>query len=240
MKKDKNLRYWIFLIIRTFLILSILINLLIVTFAVLQDDKVSGSEILVETSKRMEWIFWALLTFILTFGSGVLEKQQKIDIPDILEIVIVLFIYAGIFLSARYNLYYRFFWWDDLLHFFSGIIMGFIGFIVIYKLNRNYSMDLSPIFVALFAFSFAVTLGVFWEILEFSADVVLGTAHQKWNLPDTEIMMGYPHQGSGLRDTMSDLILNSVGAFITSLITYYIYKNRRKSVLEEMKKMIVE
>jgi hypothetical protein len=68
----------------------------------------------------------------------------------------------------------------------------------------------------------------------------MGTAHQKWDLPDTAVMMGKAHQGSGLRDTMSDLIVDSIGAFITSIITYHMYKYQKKKTLEEMEKMIVE
>ena len=155
-----------------------------------------------------------------------------------LEIVILVFIYSGLFLSAQFNLYYTLFWWDDLLHTLSGIIIGFIGFIVVYKINYRYSMDISPLLIAIFSFTFAVTLGVLWEILEFTADVITGSAHQKWNLPGTGPMMGKPFQGSGLRDTMSDLIVDSAGALVTSVITYYMYKHRKKKTLEALGKMI--
>ena len=77
----------------------------------------------------------------------------------------------------------------------------------------------------------------FWEIFEFTADALLGTANQKWNLQETEFIIGRYYQGSGLRDTMSDLIVDSIGACITSIITYYMYKNKKESVLESMKKM---
>jgi hypothetical protein len=99
-------------------------------------------------------------------------------------------------------------------------------------------MNISPLLVALFSFTFAVTLGVIWEIGEFSCDVLIGSANQKWNLPDTEILIGKPYQGSGLRDTMSDLIVDSIGAFITSLVTYHMYKYQREETLEKMRKMI--
>jgi len=238
MDKGKNLRNRVFLLIRTALILSIIINIFVTLAAVSHDDHVTRTELVHEISKRIEFIFWGAITFLLTFGSDLIEKRERIDIPDILEIIIVLFIYAGLFLSVRFNLYYRFFWWDDFLHILSGVIIGFLGFILIYKINHNYSMDISPLLVAVFSFSFAVTLGVLWEILEFLSDVYLGTANQKWNLPRTEILMGRPYQGSGLRDTMSDLIVDSVGAFITSVIAYYMYKYRKKKTLAEMKRML--
>jgi hypothetical protein len=233
----KKTRDKIFTAIRAVLLISVALNIVLILLALLnnQGDRTKLIEIITE---NIESAFWALLTFILSFGSTLIEKYQKIDIPDILEVIIVIFIYAGLFLSARYKLYYKFFWWDDLLHTLSGIITGFVGFIVIYKINYRYSMNISPLLVALFSFTFAITMGVFWEILEFSCDALIGSANQKWNLSDTEILMGKPYQGSGLRDTMSDLILDSIGAFVTSLITYYMYKNEKKRTLEKMKKMI--
>jgi hypothetical protein len=71
-------------------------------------------------------------------------------------------------------------------------------------------------------------------------DDMVGSAHQKWDLPETEIMIGKTYQGSGLRDTMSDLIVDSIGAFITSVIAYYMCRHQKKKILEEMSKMIVE
>ncbi|GHU11702.1 membrane protein [Spirochaetia bacterium] len=234
----KKLRNNIFLLIRLALILAVLVNIIIIFVNFIRNPQPNEQEMFFQYSENIISIIVAIITFILSFGSDIIEIQQKIDIPDILEIVIIIFIYAGLFLSVQFNLYYTFFWWDDLLHTLSGVIIGFIGFIVVYKINYKYSMDISPLLVAFFSFTFAVTLGVLWEILEFSGDVLMGTAHQKWDLPDTAVMMGKSYQGSGLRDTMSDLIVDSIGAFITSVITYNMYKKRKKQTLDEMKKMI--
>ncbi|MDR0400339.1 MAG: hypothetical protein LBH51_05285 [Treponema sp.] len=234
----KKTRDRIFVVIRAALLLSVALNAVLICLELLRGAAEDRSLQIEFIAANVESALWALITFALSFGSTIIEKHQKIDIPDILEVIIVIFIYAGLFLSVRFKLYYKFFWWDDFLHTLSGIIMGFIGFIVIYKINYRYTMNISPLLVALFSFTFAITLGVFWEIMEFTCDVLLGTANQKWNLSDTEILMGKPYQGSGLRDTMSDLILDSIGAFATSLITYYMYKNQKKKVLKKMKGMI--
>jgi hypothetical protein len=204
----------------------------------LENPDESKAEFFSRITDNAQLVFWALVTLFLSFGSTLIEKRQKIDIPDILEIIIVLFIYAGAFLSVQFNLYYTVFWWDDLLHTLSGVIIGFIGFIVLYKINYKFNMDISPLLIAFFSFTFAVTAGVIWEMMEFWCDVFLGTANQKWDLADTEIMMGKPFQGSGLRDTMSDLTVDSIGALITSIITYYMYKHQKKRTLDEMSKMI--
>lgn len=227
-----------FFILRATLLLSIVLNIGIGAFVVLQDGDVTKPEVLEELGKRGEFVFWAFVTFVLTYATRYIEKNRKIIVPDALELVITLFIYAGIFLSNQFNLYYKFWWWDDLLHFFSGIIIGFIGFIVIYIINHNYSMDISPLLVALFTFTFAVTLGVFWEILEFTLDALLASDHQKWGLPPDAVLLGKAYQGSGLRDTMSDLIVDCLGALITSFITYFAYKKDKKRTLEQMKGII--
>jgi hypothetical protein len=234
----RNARNTVFLLIRITLILSVLLNLLLFISGMLSNPGEDKSELFSRHSKNFELIFYALITFILSYGPSINEARQKIDLPDILEIVIVLFIYAGLFLSSRFSLYRKYFWWDDLLHTLSGVIIGFIGFIAIHKMNHKYSMDISPLLVAIFSFTFAVTLGVIWEIMEFSCDVFIGSTHQQWDLPDTEMLMGKPYQGSGLRDTMSDLIVDSIGAFVTSLITYYMYKNQKKRTMEKIQKII--
>jgi hypothetical protein len=234
----KKIRNGIFLFSRIALLLSIIINGILIISGVLSDTQRTIAEAIDLFSKNFEAIFSAFVVLVLSFGTDLVERNQRIDIPDVLEIVILIFIYAGIFLSIQYDLYYTFFWWDDLLHALSGIIMGFIGFLFVYKINYKFSMDISPLLVAVFSFTFAVTLGVIWEILEFSADVFFGSAHQKWDLSETEKLLGKIYQGSGLRDTMSDLIVDSIGALITSVYTYFMYKSKKKRILDEMKKMI--
>jgi len=237
-KKNKaEKRNYIIRAIRLLLIISVLVNFVFIVLPLFNDNLITKEEIVTEVSKRIELVFLALVTLILTFLPDYIEKYQNIHIPNVLETVIVVFIFAGIFLSARFELYYVAFWWDDVLHALSGVIIGFIGFIAIYKINGKYSMNISPLLVAVFSFTFAITIGVIWEIFEFVMDVFLGTTLQSWDLPDTEIMMGKSFQGSGLRDTMSDLIVNSMGALLTSFICYFLYKNEKKETLQMMREI---
>ena len=222
--------------IRFLLIVSMLTNIVFIALHLFSDDFVTKNEILEELSKRIELLFWAAATLALTFLPDYIE-YKNIHLPHILEIVIVIFIFAGIFLSVRFELYYQVFWWDDLLHTLSGIIIGFLGFIIIYKINSKYSMDISPLLVAVFAFTFAMTMGVIWEIFEFALDVFFGTTMQSWDLPHDTTLIGRSFQGSGLRDTMSDLIVNSLGALLTSVICYFLYKREKKKTLALMQEI---
>lgn len=239
-KKGRNYRWLVFRYIRIILILSIIINIGTLLYSFFFNDISIEGMIERELSIRFELILVSLITFLLTFSTDYIEKYNQIDIPDILEVIIILFIYAGIYLSASYNLYYRYFWWDDFLHTLSGIVIGFVGFLLIYKLNYKYSLDLNPLLIAVFSFSFAVTMGVIWEILEFTADWIFGSAHQKWDLPVSARLMGREYQGSGLRDTMSDLILTCIGALVTSYISYFMYKFRRGEIITKLNKMLKE
>ena len=222
--------------IRLLLIISILTNIVFITLHLFSDDFVTKNEILEELSKRIELLFWSAVTLTLTFLPDYIV-YKNIHLPHILEIVIVIFIFAGIFLSVRFELYYHVFWWDDVLHTLSGIIIGFLGFIIIYKINSKYSMDISPLLVAVFAFTFAMTMGVIWEIFEFALDVFFGTTMQSWDLPHDTTLIGRSFQGSGLRDTMSDLIVNSLGALLTSVICYFLYKREKKKTLALMQEI---
>lgn len=231
---ERWLKKAVFVLIRASLALSIALNIasLALDLAAGRDGLASG------LTRRMESVFWAALTLALSYLSSYVERRERIDIPDVLEIVIAVFIYAAIFLSAQFNLYYKYFWWDDLLHTMSGVIIGFIGFLIVYLLNHNYSMNLNPLLIALFSFAFAVSMGVIWEIFEFAVDVAVGSANQKWDLPPTEPMLGKPYQGSGLRDTMTDLIVDSLGALVTSTIVYFGYKYRKDKTIRDMERMI--
>ena len=65
-------------------------------------------------------------------------------------------------------------------------------------------------------------------------DVIFGTDMQSWNLPETTIEIGRAFQGIGLRDTMSDLIFDTIGALLISVICYFLYKNEKKKALRLM------
>lgn len=150
-------------------------------------------------------------TLFLTFLPQIIEGKTGIDYPGELEILILLFIIGSIYLGEMHAYYDKFPWWDTLLHSFSGIIIGGIGFSIIFILNKSKKIvfKLSPGFVCLFAFCFAVAIGVLWEIFEFAMDQTFGLNMQR----------------SGLVDTMGDLILDSVGALLFSLIGYFHIKH---------------
>jgi uncharacterized membrane protein YjdF len=148
---------------------------------------------------------------------SVLQKKFKLEIPTAMYYFYVLFLYAAIFLGEVRNFYYRFQYWDLILHTLSGTMIGFLGFSVVDILNKeNDKVSLDPFFVAFFSFCFAMTLGGIWEIYEFVSDGLLGTNMQKFALESGIVLQGR----DALSDTMEDIIVDGIGALVASTLGY--------------------
>ncbi len=155
---------------------------------------------------------------------GMLTKKFKIEIPGKIYYLYVVFLYSAIFLGEVRDFYYTIPYWDTILHTFSGAMIGFIGFSLIDILNNDVEkVTLSPFFIAFFAFSFAITVGVIWEFYEFTSDHFLGTNMQKYKLKDGTELVGK----EALKDTMEDLMVDVLGAFVASGIGYISLKHKK-------------
>ena len=168
---------------------------------------------------------------------GMASKKFKLEIPNNMYYLYILFLYAAIFLGEIRNFYYEIPYWDTILHTFSGAMIGFIGFSIISILNDKeiFHLNLTPFFIAFFAFCFAIMLGTIWEIYEYSSDGILKTNMQKFKLENGYEMVGR----NALKDTMDDLIVDGIGAFVASTIGYLSLKNQPawiKKVLIRKKK----
>lgn len=166
-----------------------------------------------------------ILGVIAFFLPNIISKKTKIVIPSNMYIVYILFLYGAVFLGEVRNYYYRVPHWDTILHTCSGAMLGALGFSFVNILNKHEKVhvELSPIFIALFAFGFAITLGVMWEIYEFTFDGLLGLNMQKFALEDGTQLIGR----AAVADTMEDLIVDSIGAFIMATIGYISLKYKK-------------
>lgn len=126
-------------------------------------------------------VFLCGLTLILFLIPFWINKRLKIEIPNVLEIIIFLFIFSAEILGEIQNFYGIFKHWDTILHTLNGFLCGAIGFSLIDILNNSekFHIKLSPLFVALVAFCFSMTIGVLWEFFEFGADQIFRYDMQK-------------------------------------------------------------
>ena len=107
--------------------------------------------------------------------------RQIWRLPNVLEIIIVVFIFAAEILGEVHGFYVIFPNWDDILHTTNGFLAAAIGIALVDVLNQheNVKLNLSPAFVAVVSFCFSMTIGVLWEFFECSMDMFCGTDMQK-------------------------------------------------------------
>ncbi|MDR2537925.1 MAG: hypothetical protein LBC46_06425 [Treponema sp.] len=170
-------------------------------------------------------VLQSLMGMILLFLPSISRKQIKITFADGMQVMFVLFLFAAIILGEVRNFYRRFQYWDTLLHTFSGVMLGAFGFSFIDILNDNkdIKIELSAKFVSVFAFCFAITIDTFWEILEFTMDVLMDLNMQQYMLHDGTILIGK----AAVFDTMKDLIVDTLGALVICITGYFMIKNKK-------------
>ena len=132
-------------------------------------------------NRNFENVLLCVLTLLLFMLPSMFERRLRIDLPDTLEIVILLFIYAAEILGEIREFYIAFPYWDTMLHTLNGFLCAAIGFALVDILNRTERvvMRLSPFFMAVVAFCFSMTVGVLWEFFEFSMDMLFHLDMQK-------------------------------------------------------------
>ena len=160
MKKKKTKKAIIYFLLRLFVILSMVYQIF---------------------KGNYNNVFLCLLTLILFMIPSIVDKKFKIELPNTLEIIIILFIFSAEILGEVRNFYGTFKHWDTLLHTLNGFLMAAIGFSLVDILNRSkkVKVNLSPVFVSLVAFCFSMTVGVVWEFYEYGMDKTLNTDMQK-------------------------------------------------------------
>lgn len=130
---------------------------------------------------NFENVFLCILTLILFTIPSIIDKKLNIKLPNALEVIILLFIFSAEILGEIQNFYGIFKFWDTMLHTINGFLCAAIGFSMIDILNRSprSHLKMSPLFVALVAFCFSMTIGILWEFFEYGSDIFFKTDMQK-------------------------------------------------------------
>ena len=206
-------------------------------------------------------VLLCILSLILFLLPAFVEKTFKVDLPNTLEITVLIFIFSAEILGEINNFYGIFSNFDDILHTINGFLAASVGFSLVYLLNQNIdSFKLSPIFVSIVAFCFSMTIGVFWEFFEYSMDTIFNLDMQKdtyinkintvtldetnsnkvvsqdnidytiiYDENNEKLISIDGYLDIGLIDTMEDLIVNFVGAFIYSIFGFLYIINHEKN-----------
>lgn len=152
----------------------------------------------------------AVIILIFSGLPAIIARRLRITLPVEVDLVVTVFIFAHFILGEAADYYNRFWWFDIPLHITSGIIIGMVGFIIIYFFLQMHKIQANPVMVSVFSISFSLAVGALWEIFEFIMDITFNFNMQK----------------TGIVDTMSDLIVDFLGACIVGIGAYrYLKKN---------------
>ena len=133
---------------------------------------VIGVMVMTIIHKNYESTFVCVLVLILFMLPRFVERNFRIELPSALEIIILIFIFAAEILGELKSYFITYPHWDSMLHTTTGFISAAFGFAMVDLLNRNkpQHFKLSPVFLALVAFCFSMTVGVLWEFFECTMD----------------------------------------------------------------------
>ena len=200
-----------------------------------------------------ESAFICVLSLILFLLPAFIEKRFRVQIPTLMEMVILLFIFGAEILGELQNYYTQYPYWDTMLHTTNGFVCAAFGFSLIDILTRNRQekFRLSPLYVSLVAFCFSMTVGVLWEFFEYGMDVLFLTDMQKDTVLNSLASVALSSDGSivvlqdisavavngqelsvvgyldiGLHDPMADLFVNFSGAVVFSVLGYFYIRHR--------------
>lgn len=212
-------------------------------------------------SQHWESFFTCMLTLILFLAPAFAEKKLHIRLPTVLEITLLIFIFCAEVLGEIACFYIRYPLWDTMLHTVNGFLFAAFGFCLVDLLNENRRCEcrLSPLFLAVTAFCFSMTIGVFWEFFEFAMDHLFALDMQKdtlltgfhsvlldetrRNVPvavtgvlrtviettDGRQFIINGFLDTGLTDTVKDLFVNFIGAAVFSVIGGIYVRQRGKN-----------
>lgn len=144
------------------------------------------------------------VTLGLSISPYVFAKRLGVELPLAYLALTLLFAFASIFLGEVFEFYERVWWWDLFLHLTSGIGFGLIGFLLVFIMFKGDRYAAPRLAICGMSFVFAVAIGTFWELFEFGMDEFLDKSMQK----------------TGRDDTMTDILMNTLGAGLGSLFNY--------------------
>lgn len=160
---------------------------------------------------RILLIYATILSIRIVFKKTFLKKYLCV------YVITLIFIFFSMYLANVWD-FYALEHYDKVLHFVSGILIGFLGLIVyIYLSNGNLNNSMKKLTIYIFPVIFAVAVAGAWEIWEYTTDTLFGLTAQ-----------------CDLEDTMWDIILGSLGSLISSGLIYYSYNVKNIKMIQNL------
>ena len=200
-----------------------------------------------------------ILALVLFLLPALFEQLFKVEVPPLFQIIIYVFIFTSEILGEINRFYTKIPGWDTIHHTLSGFLFAAVGFALVDLFNRKKDgLNLSPLYLAIVAFCFSMTIGVLWEFIEFGADKIFVVDMQKDFIVNTfasnkldptgaaritvqditstiiqtatgDVTVEGGYLDIGILDTMKDLLVNFIGAVVFSIIGFIYVRGKNKN-----------
>lgn len=193
---------------------------------------------IVNDAIKIRRLVFAIVQLLLMMGIIILPDRLKnklgLKIPIMLETSLTVFAFCGFVLGDVFDFYKKIPIWDSILHAFSGVVLAYVGFVLIDYFVKRDSINLSMghMYICVSVVLFSLSLGALWEIGEYLVDDIFGTNNQQYmkttrgtlyNKED-DPLVGH----DALKDTMKDLMLDLAGATAVGTIEYLKEDHRKR------------
>ena len=144
------------------------------------------------------------LTFMLIVVYWVplfVELVFRTRMPWPLQVSYLSFIAAGSFAGSALHVYWYFPLWDVIVHFYSGVMLAWLGLFLARVAEEQTGSPLPRWFTLTVVQLTPMAFAAAWEICEFASDIIIGTASQH-----------------GLSDSMTDIIAGTFGGLFAIIL----------------------
>lgn len=171
----------------------------------------------------LQWTLECISGIIIFSVPILLKRIWNFKLPVIIDFLIVFALFLHVGLGGVFDVYYAFPDFDIITHFVSAVLIAFLTLIALYLLHEHWE----GLFMHTYAIAFAVVVitmasGVVWELGEWTSDALFGLGAQ-WSLDDT----------------MTDLLVNTIGGIFMALVGINLIKTGRLQMMtKDMEKQV--
>lgn len=193
---------------------------------------------IVNDAIKIRRLVFAIVQLLLMMGIIILPDRLKnklgLKIPIMLETSLTVFAFCGFVLGDVFDFYKKIPIWDSILHAFSGVVLAYVGFVLIDYFVKRDSINLSMghMYICVSVVLFSLSLGALWEIGEYLVDDIFGTNNQQYMKTTRGTLYGKEDEPlighDALKDTMKDLMLDLAGATAVGTIEYLKEDHRKR------------
>jgi hypothetical protein len=160
--------------------------------------------------KKYKYVLESATIYVFFLSYIFIERRGNFRTEDFIKILVILSLISHSLIGRYFELYRNSKWFDDLLHVFGSFSFALFYYSIINETIGIYYKN--KIFPFIFIILLGTSSGTFFELIEFSVDILFNTNAQ-----------------NGLLDTNLDMLFNTIGAFLAAL---FYHKKRENNIID--------